>query len=178
MVSPYWIYQYYLLYGKKILFISVLLGLGFSGVTLIYLQNHARFEEDASYMTRAAIYEIQINGILSNYIVIPHGANAAYSMVRNFTNDVNFSAHNDILRYLYDWGVVFIYIIGYIIRKFKKQKLFNLNFTLIILAYMGFALHNLLFLPYVWIPFIFLIVILTNHSKIYENNVSSCEKIQ
>lgn len=154
---PYWFYQMYKFFDKKVMLLSIIVLLSVSGTIYSFLQENARFEEDSSYLTRTGLYMAQISGILENYIIIPHGSNSAIEMINKFTGDVGFSTHNDFLRYVYDWGIVFFIIIFFIYKSIKKYLKFDVELFLIILGYSGFALHNLLFLPYVWIPFVLML---------------------
>lgn len=178
---PYWGYQLYKVFGKKITITASILSLPVLGFVFAYFVEHARLEEDASYMTRVSIYAIQLSGIWENYIVIPHGSEEAVRLVRNEVKTDNFSPHNDFLAYTYNWGIFFLIILFYFYKKFRQYRLFNLNNILILIAYSGFALHNLLFLPYVWLPLIFVFIqdkqIQFNKLHSYEN-VSTCKKIQ
>lgn len=158
-VIPYWIYQLFVLFRKQMIFFSLLTAITMSGPIIGYLEENSRMEEDSSYITRSGLYLAQIAGIWDNYVVIPHGANCANDLVYSLTGDTGFSPHNDFLRYTYDWGIVFIFIVFYISKIIKKYKKINIEIILIFIGYSGFALHNLLFLPYVWIPLIFILMI-------------------
>lgn len=159
LVLPYWMYQLSHLFSRKLLILSLVILIAVSGSIFNYLQENGRMEEDGSYLTRSSLYLAQIIGIIDNYVIIPHGANGAKEMIDRFTGDKGFSTHNDFLRYLYDWGGVFLFLVFFIVKKVKECRKINLELLLIFLAYSGCALHNILFLPYVWIPLILVLTV-------------------
>lgn len=168
---PYWLYQFTLLYGKKIiLWIVVILSFSTSAYLIATLQEKLRITEDASFLTRTYLYEAEIDGIIDNYIIIPHGAHRAWELAIDVTMDDEFSPHNDFLRYLYDWGGGFIIILVIFYRKIKKRVGYDINICLFLLAQSSCMLHNMWFLPIVWLP-VLIIFNLKNYNR-YEQNVS------
>ncbi len=176
-VFPYWVFQFYQSIGlKKFVFVSLLV-IPYIGYILFYIQDNGRVKEDDSFNTRLGLYLMQIEGIIDNYIILPHGANAAMEMVR-YRLDETYSPHNDFLRYIYDWGGVFFLIVFYIIRKIIKCVKIDLNLIVIFIAYLPFTLHNLLFAPIVWIPLIIILILYEHKYSRDEEDVSCCTEIQ
>ncbi|MDE6811005.1 MAG: hypothetical protein K2J15_01510 [Muribaculaceae bacterium] len=151
---PYWLWECSQIFNKKyFIWTLILLGLTISPALFNSLNERMSLEGgDASSMTRALLYLALIKGILGNYIIIPHGSNAAFFFIKQFTGDDGFSAHNDVLRYLYDWGGYFIIFLIYLIRTMRKYCVFNFEMILIFLGFSALLLHNMLFLPITWIP--------------------------
>ncbi len=153
-IIPYWILQAYNYFNRRMFTFTALVALATFG-QIIYESISVRmnFNGDESTATRAIIYDSLIKKILSNHIVIPYGSNESYLFIQKLTHNPKFSSHNDFLRYIYDWGAYFFIFLVYIITLIKKNVKFSFKLALIIIAYAPFALHNLLFLPIVWIPF-------------------------
>lgn len=173
---PYWMYQFALLFGKKkVLALAILVGLAGSTYLLTVLQEKLRMTEDASFLTRLQLYEAELSGIWDNYIVIPHGAHRAWELAIDVTMDDGFSPHNDFLKYLYDWGLAFILLLYVLYKNIKNRVGFDLNICLFLLAQSSCLLHNMWFLPIVWLPVLFVLNLKNN--ILYEQNVSSCKKI-
>lgn len=151
---PYWMYQCYESFNRIFFIGGIIIGLGLFGSSIIQsLNERMNLEGDASSATRAAIYLALIDGILDNNVIIPHGSNEAFLFIKEFTDNPDFSSHNDYLRYIYDWGLYFFVFLYYIVYTMKKFLKFNLEFNLILIGYAALALHNMLFLPIAWIPF-------------------------
>lgn len=173
---PYWLYQFALLYGKKtIIFISTIVGVFASAYLVIILQEKLRMTEDASFLTRVQLYQAEIEGILQNCFVIPHGSHRAWELAIDVTWNDEFSPHNDFLKFLYDWGIAFILLVILFFKRVSKKVGFDLNICLLLLAQSSCMLHNMWFLPIVWLPMLF-VFNLKNNSP-YEQNVSCGKKI-
>ena len=174
---PYWLYQFALLYGKKtIIIISTIIGLFASAYLVIILQEKLRMTEDASFLTRVQLYQAEIEGIMQNYFVIPHGSHKAWELAIDVTWNDKFSPHNDFLKFLYDWGIAFILLIILFFKRVRKKVGFDLNICLLLLAQSSCMLHNMWFLPIVWLPILFILNL--KKSIPYEKDVSSSKKIQ
>lgn len=167
-ILPYLYYQFYKLYNRKIVLTAGVIGLILvSGYYLISIQEKLRLTSDNSFMTRTFLYEGMIDGIVENYILIPHGVHRAWELAIDMTGSDQFSPHNDFLKYLYDWGGAFILLIVLCYRKMKSNNSLNLELLLIIIAQSSCMLHNMWFLPVVWMP-LFFILCLNNNYPVYE----------
>ena len=175
---PYWLLQCNRYFDKKIFIPTiVILGISFASIIANTLITRMNIEGgDSSSNTRAILYIALIYEILNNYIIIPHGSNEAFFFIKNLTGDSGFSSHNDILRYLYDWGGYFFIFIIYLIINIKKYVKFNLEFNLILLGFSAFALHNMLFLPITWIP-LCIIIHLRERDRSYPKKQLSRKKL-
>lgn len=163
---PYWLYQIYLYFPTKILIVFIIpIIYKLSSTLWLFLSDNMRIGADASFNTRSLIYIELINGVFDNYIVIPHGSHAAWSHIREFTGNDEFSPHNDFLRYLYDWGIIFLIIVFYSFKRFCSSFKFDINLILIFTAFSSGALHNIMFLPIIWLPMIFIFLIYTSRQK-------------
>lgn len=159
--APYYIYQFYSVFGKKVFYsFSIIIVFIVSFSIYEELKALLRIEEDASFSTREGLYILLIEGIKENYVVFPHGSRSSTDLVESYFNDSSLTPHNDFLRYLYDWGVALIILLYIIINEFKRRHCFNFNNILITLGYSSFALHNMLFLPYVFLPYLFILILL------------------
>lgn len=179
---PYWLFQFYQIYykkknGKLIIRTTLIILCCLLPSIINLLIQKLRFQEgEASMATRAVLYEQLIEGILPNFGFIPHGSNSAQEMIEAFTQDDNYSPHNNFLSYLYDWGIIFIMLCWKIFAILKKNGLMTINLLLILLGLASCALHNMLFSPYLWIPVC--IILLINHKNAYEkNDISPCKKV-
>ena len=73
-VMPYWLYQMFIYFNRKaVIFMSSLVLLTMFSNIMNLLQERMRLTEDSSYLTRAALYQMELEGIKENYFVIPHG---------------------------------------------------------------------------------------------------------
>lgn len=175
---PYWIFQFYQLFRQKnskllfIIVVLILLSLIPSIITLLITK--LRFQEGESSMaTRVVLYEQLIKGIVSHYGFIPHGSNSAQEMIVAFTQENSYSPHNNFLSYLYDWGIIFIFLIYKIYKILRRNKLTGINMTLIYLGLSSCALHNMLFSPFLWIPLCIILIINYEYSN-GKTYISSC----
>lgn len=176
MALPYWLYQFSLLFGKKTIFsLAIIVVVSASAYLATALQEKLRMTEDASFLTRLQLYETEIEGIVANYVIIPHGAHKAWELAIDLTMNDQFSPHNDFLRFLYDWGIAFILLLIIFYKRIKKRVGFDVNICLLLLAQSSCLLHNMWFLPIVWLPI--LIVFNLKCYKRYEQNVNTCKKI-
>ena len=100
-----------------------------------------------------------LDGIRENYFIFPHGARKSTDFFQTFFNDESLTPHNDFLRYYYDWGFAFLLLILFMFKDLKKRKCFDFGFIFISLGYCSFALHNMLFLPYLLLPYLFILII-------------------
>lgn len=167
---PYWMYQIWiylrmLKYRRIVLAVVCLVFVAAIPVLLVLLEEKLRFQEGESSMTtRAALYLVLIDGIKDSYFLLPNGVHSAHRLIVDFTQDEEFSPHNDWLSYLYDWGAIFVVFLYSIYRKFKSY--INLEFLLILLGLSSVALHNMLFSMYVWVPFT-IILLARNNEKAF-----------
>ena len=152
-IIPYFLYQSYRYTNKFWFYTGVIICLVIGGIYLNSLFHNLRIKEDGSTITRSFLYKKILAGIYENDVVIPHGSNASNSLAKILTKNMGFSPHNDFLRYLYDWGVYFFVVLIYFVSMVKKRVKINLNMMCILLALASCALHNIMFLPAVWIPF-------------------------
>lgn len=179
---PYWFYQLYLQlekskFKKLILLFVVIIGVAVIPSMINLLTTNLRFQEgDASIGTRLVLYDVLVSGILDYNIIFPHGSSAAQEMIVNFTGDERYSPHNNFLSYLYDWGFIFLFIIFVIYKRLKKARLLSQNMLFIYLGVSSFALHNMLFSPFIWIPVILLLII-NNRQNVKPDNPRYSTKI-
>lgn len=134
-------------------------------------------DEDASYLTRAYLYELEIEGISKNYYVLPHGFNACNSFIRNETGNDRYSPHNDLLAYWYDWGIIWfvVLVIFFVrIRLFVKSVDFVFGSILLFLFVLSCGLHNIMLHINIWIP---LVLIMWRARIIHDNkkNLRICQ---
>lgn len=169
---PYWGYQIWR-YMKGIKYYKIILiSLCFAfflaiPMLLTLLQEKFRFQEGESSMaTRAGLYWVLFEGLKESYFMVPNGVHSAHRLIINYTQNDEFSAHNDWLSYLYDWGVIFIIFLYDIYRKLKLYFCWNLEFILIFVGLSSVALHNMLFSMYVWIPFTIILLVRNNEKVI------------
>ena len=157
---PYWIYQIYLFCGKRIFFAMSVFGVALVSFSLFdELKVVLRINEDASFLTRESLSIFLLDGIRENYFIFPHGARKSTDFFQTFFNDESLTPHNDFLRYYYDWGFAFLLLILFMFNDLKKRKCFDFGFIFISLGYCSFALHNMLFLPYLLLPYLFILII-------------------
>lgn len=175
---PYWGYQIYCKLKhnkyKKLIFSATIVALILLVPILInILVSKLRFQEgEASLATRANLYMVLMQGISDNYFFLPHGSNSSRIMIVDFTKDERYSPHNNFLSYLYDWGIIFIILLGIIYKRIKKNNLLNTNMILIYLGFSSYALHNMLFSIFLWIPFI--VILMVNNGNKNSKYSSRC----
>lgn len=159
-ILPYWLYQLYTQRKTRIM-VFVALGISLLYLSLFSEQILEKFrldENEASLNTRSSLY-LQIGmGILDNYVVIPHGSYTATAVIRQFTGDSSYSPHNDILKFIYEWGILFFVFCIFLMVKIKKHVRLDLEFVLILVALISCSLHNMLSTVYLWIPFLFILI--------------------
>lgn len=163
---PYWIYQ--IVHRSNVIIVFLLLCVG-----LLYLfpisediEGLLRLEADASSMTRAALYEQLLSGILDYGALLPHGSNAARDMIVSFTDDPSYTPHNDILKFIYDWGIIFYAFCIMLVIRLKKCISINIEFVMIMLAVISCGLHNMMFSVYIWIPITTILMVRRTCNKI------------
>ena len=157
---PYWIYQIYLFCGKRIFFAMSVFCVALVSFSMFdELKVVLRINEDASFLTRESLSIFLLDGIRENYFIFPHGARKSTDFFQTFFNDESLTPHNDFLRYYYDWGFAFLLLILFMFNDLKKRKCFDFGFIFISLGYCSFALHNMLFLPYLLLPYLFILII-------------------
>lgn len=168
---PYWLYQCYNILNKRaFVLLSICGGIFLSTYMYSSLIEMLRLEEDGSSKTRSFLYFALLDGISNNYFILPHGANAANLYAKRLTGSDAFTAHNDLLRYWYDWGGYYIIILLSGFAAMKKRIKMNLEFWLIFLSIASCGLHNMLFLPIIWIPF----TIILNVRNYVRKKVACC----
>lgn len=171
---PYWIYHALKQFSMKYVLLTTLVlvsCLVWNNMNQSVFEK-LRLEEDGSFYTRASFYEMMMDGIVNNHFIIPHGSYASYELLRKATGEEGMSPHNDLLRYLYDWGILFFLFLSLAIGYFKKLFILNKSVFLLTIGVLSGCLHNILFSPYIWIPYI---LFLSIYSK--RNYVSSSKKI-
>lgn len=167
---PYWMYQLWMYlqtvkYRKLVLSVVCLVFVAAIHTLLMLLEAKLRFQEGESSMTtRATLYLVLIDEIKNSYFVLPNGVHSAHRLIVDFTQNDEFSPHNDWLSYLYDWGAIFLVFLYSMYRKLRFD--INLEFLLILLGLSSVALHNMLFSMYVWIPFT-IILLARNNEKTF-----------
>lgn len=159
---PYWIIYTYKTVDRKIFYVGLVFVIVFVTKSFVELQSNLRLEQDGSLLTRAYLYESMINGIIQNYIIIPHGSDAANSLAKQLTSDDNFAPHNDILLYIYDWGFLFFFILYYLYKNIKRAHKIDPLFMSIILGWSSACLHNILLFPQILIIFLISINVYLN----------------
>jgi hypothetical protein len=163
---PYFLYQFTNI-KKKNIFLSLFLLLfviGFVYTNLEYFRTKLRFDpSEISYLSRANMYFMFLNRIKENNFIIPYGFNASTTYIR-LRNGANWSVHNSILQYWYDYGIIFWIIMILIVSKLKR--FINMNLLLILLFVLSSALHNLLFVYVIWVP-LFFILLITRKKRVF-----------
>ncbi len=153
--GPYWLCQCFASLNRKVFYTILLISILFVVKSLSSLQTSLRFEEDGSFLTRLALYQSMIDGIISQPL-IPHGSYAANQLSKDLTLNEDFAPHNDILMYIYDWGFISVIVLIYIYFRSKRKIHFSwINLT-IILGWASGALHNILLLPQILFVFYFI----------------------
>lgn len=171
LFAPYWMYELSKVLSKKyfILLIIILSLIIIPQITT--LVKNLRIGEDGSSITRGLLYMNMWEGIQDNYYLIPHGSNEANLLAKNITQSDEFSPHNDLLRYWFDWGLIFIGIVFIAIRNVKRNLHNAFEFILITIGVMSCALHNLLFLPLIWLPYILIITLKIKKDDCYSSKI-------
>ncbi|WP_439238471.1 hypothetical protein [Lonepinella sp. BR2919] len=160
LVLPYFIFQVFLLYTNiisRIIVSSIILSI----TIFIFLYNidlifdSLRISSDSSFNTREMITVTIIERIKDNYFFLPHGHNSGVQFLSDFLGEERYPIHNDFLKIIYEWGIsgiifLFISIGGLFVNKRNINNIFLLLFC------MSSALHNILFLFYIWIPMMFI----------------------
>ena len=166
-VLPYWMYQLYAQHRtRKLVFVIIGLLLIYFPIFIPQLSTTLRLDENESSLnTRSVLYWLLWQGILDNYAIIPHGVYASNNLIVQYTLQDNFSPHNDILKYIYDWGFIFYIFCAYLVSSIKRSVRFNFEFILILLVIFSFALHNMMFSIYIWIPFIVILMVRRSDEK-------------
>lgn len=168
---PYWFYQFYLnldalKYKHIIVTVFAIIIILLIPLILSLIKTKLRFEEgEKSLATRAVLYDQLISGIITNNCFIPHGSHSAQIMIEKVTDNDTFSPHNSFLAYMYDWGIIFIMLLYTLYSRLRKSGLININMCLIFLAFSSFALHNMLFSIYLWIPLVVVLIVNNEYSK-------------
>lgn len=110
--------------------------------------------EEISFVSRLNIYIELFNEILANYL-LPHGFNSSQFFIDSISMNKDMHAHNDILKYIYNYGFLFI---PFIVILFNKIRLIKKNnkteLYLLSLIYITTALHGYLFIFVFLFPFI------------------------
>lgn len=164
---PYFAYQIFKVSNVKYLILFGTLALAF----LIYRLDDFTFDssamrlgEDSSSMTRSYLYLSEIEKIRESNILLPNGSHTMTDYIVKLMADDDYTPHNDFLRYFHDWGLVFLLLIVAIFKYLKK----NLETLLIVMLYVGCALHNILLSPYVL--FILMLILILNYNHGWERN--------
>ncbi len=159
-VLPYWLYQLMAWRKMRPLLVLVLI-IGIVSLPRIIdeIFTRLRLEDNESSMaTRSILYLQLLSGIVDNYAIIPHGSYAATDMIIRFTGDSRYSPHNDILNFIYNWGVFFYLFCALMFVRIKRCVHINLELLLILLAMVSCSLHNMMFAIYIWIPFMIILI--------------------
>lgn len=142
---------------KKTLFILIPICLCIIIYFIPILEKELRLNTEDSFNTRAAIYIQMIEVLKDSYFVIPHGFNADQIYIDNFLGTKGFPVHNDFLKYIYNYGFLFVLFLIYIVNSFTPVIRNKNERFLIVLAFSSNALQNALFSIYVLIPFFFIL---------------------
>ena len=155
---PYFIYQYTKYWNLK----KVIIWGGIIAIPLI-LYNYKnlifenfRLAEDSSFITRFSLYSYMYENLAKSHFILPHGFNSANNLIYNYSGENNY-VHNDLFKYLYDWGGIFLIYIFFIIKRIIKP--FDWNMAFILLLVLANSFHNMLFSVYIWIPFTIILLI-------------------
>ena len=155
---PYFGYQIFKLSNVK-----YLIGFGIIiGAFLIYRMEDFEFDtstvrlgEDSSSVTRSYLYLSELEKTMEVNPLLPKGSHTMTDFVVKLMADDDYSPHNDFLRYLHDWGFVFILLLIAIFKYLKH----NLETLFIILLFAGSALHNMLFSPFILFPLMLVLIV-------------------
>lgn len=123
------------------------------------LEKELRLSTDDSFNTRATIYIQMIEVLKNSLFVIPHGFNADQIYIDNFLGAKGFPVHNDFLKYIYNYGFLFILFLVYIGKSFINIIHNKTELILIIFAFSSNALQNALFSVYIFVPFFFTLLL-------------------
>ena len=153
LVLPYFLYQFRAFFRMRHILAII------SVISVIAVINYweqlvdlLRLTNDSSYITRMSLYLYMFDLLKDSYFVVPHGFNAATSLVVKYTGVDNYSVHNDLLRYLFDWGILFLLFLVILFKKILCHQ--KMNFYLIFLSVFALSFHNMLFSIYIWCPFL------------------------
>ncbi len=170
---PYIIYNICLYFNKKHIFVILILFILY--ITLINtllidkLFETYRIGSDSSLETRQNLYDAIFYKLKQNNYILPLGFNKATEYTQAITENSNFSAHNDFLRYWLEWGGLFFIFILLLFLRLKSFFKKNINNICILLFFISCGLHNILIAPHVLIPLFFILCL-------YNNKISKQEK--
>lgn len=170
-VAPYFLYYYYKLTTNKrnsvIAIVStVVLLCGLVYFLSINAEGLRLSKGESSALSRMYFYEMEFDGIKDAHFVLPHGFNSCTEMIQDEAGE-DYSPHNDLLAYWYDWGGIWIFFLIVFYRKFRKVgKLYNEKFRLLTISifWLSCALHNILLSMLIWIPMLLIMIQLKNNS--------------
>lgn len=151
--APYWFVQLLKQFKKYAIFFAIIIVFIITMDAFSYFLSNLRLKEDGSSLTRLNLYKAMIEGIKENYLIIPHGSNAANLLSKYITRSPNFSPHNDILRYIYDWGIMFFVVVGIMFRKVTNNYKIDISFLCLVIGWVSGCLHNIMLLPQTYLIF-------------------------
>jgi hypothetical protein len=154
------LYQYWK-YSKNIIYFLIAIIISTLYFSSDILLGDFRIEKDPSLLTRIDMYEYIFQGIHKAYYFFQHGFNASIIDIENFIGEEKYPIHNDFLRYLYDWGVIWLIFLYFFFKQIVSLKKLGLKFDfyLILLFVFSNLLHNTLFSFYIWIPLLFYLLL-------------------
>lgn len=126
-----------------------------------FLANNRLSSKEPSYVTRSYVYQRLLSKIASSNGQ-PNGPYADQLFVNKITTKKGMHAHNDILKYIYDYSIFFIFFLIFFFSKtLSGNRIFILDRILLLIFYMSTSLHGYLFLFIFLLPY-FLILSLIN----------------
>lgn len=168
---PYIVYQYSYIYSiRKILFVALPLVFIVFLYFLPKLTNSLRLTDDSSFYTRLNLYFSMYYELKDGYFVIPHGFNADNIYVDRILPVKNHTLHNDLMKYLYNYGVLFPVLLIWFYNAIKEMFSSKIVLWIVLTVFIINALHNTLFSIHLIIPFLLILII---KKKRYDSSLSN-----
>lgn len=158
---PFLLYQFFKVFGffRVLLFTSIVI------IIIFYSYNDIiiglRIEKDSSFITRMSIYLTILEELKKDFFLIPNGFNADnrfIDSILNYAGPHSHTLHNDVLKYLYNFGILFIIFMIFWYRIIRESFGSLIQKITILLIFSVNAFHNTLFSFYILVPFLFIIM--------------------
>ncbi|RJK82504.1 hypothetical protein CHN45_18795 [Vibrio cholerae] len=130
------------------------------------VENISRFYIDGSISTRISLTTHIVSLSLSDgtYFLIPNGGGATYLKITELLG-YKYPLHNDILMYLYDYGVIFVLISClFAVSVYKGVGLSFMTLSIMLFVFTS-NFHNILISVYSIVPMVFIFEIMKWKSK-------------
>jgi hypothetical protein len=156
----YLFYNYIRLFNKKYVYSIAIIGVILIVVKFVpELQDNLRITGDGSFETRLALYLTIINELNESFYMIPHGFEADQLLLNSTRFFKGVELHNDALKYLYNFGFLFLVYLVYVGRKLRFYFNSKEEYLIIIFILLLNALQNTLFNIFILVPLMGLLMI-------------------